>query len=132
MTLIVIFAASFILASFVLVLKAIELRSGKSSIFLSPIRRFDPLAISIFDKAKFRLLQTIQTVRYLLLVKLKETSLQLFESKKNDILRNYKARQDSFMGKKDIKNKGASSFYLKKIEEDKESGGKGRIEEELI
>ena len=99
---------------------------------LGILNKLDDKALVFFHSTKFRSLQLIQTIRYIILVKVKELLIELFEKYKNRIIEEYRLRKNSILiGKKQIKNKGSVSFYLKKITEHKGNGERGKIEDRL-
>ena len=131
MTLITLFIASLLLIILMLIAKALELRSQKYSFILSIFKRLDNRALVVISDFKFRVLQVIQTVRYILLVSIPALIRQLVDDAKNHAMREYRNSQEVLMGRKNIVNKGSVSFYLKKIQEDKLNTEKGEIQESI-
>ncbi len=125
MTTIVVFASSFVAMSALVGFKALELRCGKKNIALRCVGLFDNKAEKLISNIKFRFVQIMQTVRFLVLIKAKVIFKNLLEKIEDDI----KSKHTVLMGQKNIINKGSVSFYLKKITEDKVNGGRGKIEE---
>lgn len=123
MTNIVVFASSLSVASILVLVKALELRFGKRNALLRLIGRLDAKALSAASSLKFRSLQLIQSARYIVLVKSKEVAKSLFEKAWDKIVIEYRERERVMMGQKNITNKGAVSFFLKKIDESKEKKG---------
>lgn len=123
MTNIVVFASSLSVASILVLVKALELRFGKRNALLKLIGRLDAKALSTASSLKFRSLQLIQSARYIVLVKSKEVAKSLFEKAWGKIVIEYRERERVMMGQKNITNKGAVSFFLKKIDESKEKKG---------
>jgi len=131
MTTIIVFFSSLFLAAALISFKAVELRCGKRNATLSLICRLDS-GIEIFICGlKFRWLQLLQSLRYLVFIRMKTACKNLLEKAEEKIINEYKAKQSSIMGHKDILNKGSVSFYLKKITEDRSIGERGKIEEVL-
>jgi len=128
MATIVIFASSLSIASILILVKTMELKHEKRNIILEFISRLDSKSYQIVADLKFRGLQLIQSIRYIILVQSKVFFKNLLKKTEEKIMNEYKKRQDMMMGKKDIDNKGSVSFYLKKITEDKCNGEKGKIE----
>lgn len=131
MATIVVFASSLFITSILVLFKAVELRYQKKNILLSQICKFDDQAVNLAQNIKFRIFQLIQTIRYVLIVKSKEIFRNTIIEMEARIVHEYKSRQKSLMGRKDILNRGAVSFYLKKIAEDKINNEKGKIEESV-
>lgn len=129
MATIVVFASSLFVTSAFVSLKAVELRYGKKNIILELIGKFDSKCDCCVSNLRFRSLQLVQSIRYIMLVQIKEVCKDLFYKVKEKIKEEYKIRQNTMMGQKDITNKGSVSFYLKKITEDKCNGEKGKIED---
>ena len=128
MTTIVVFASSLFVTSAFVFIKAMELKYGKKNIVLRLIGKFDSKCDHCVSSLKFRGLQLVQSVRYIVLVQTKDVCKDLFYKAKEKIKEEYRIRQNTMMGQKDITNKGSVSFYLKKITENKGNGEKGKIE----
>lgn len=132
MTTIIIFCLSFFISTIFVVIKYFEIKKGNKNSMLGILNKLDDKALVFFHSTKFRSLQLIQTIRYIILVKVKELLIELFEKYKNRIIEEYRLRKNSILiGKKQIKNKGSVSFYLKKITEHKGNGERGKIEDRL-
>ena len=130
MATVVVFALSLFLAIAFIFVKAIELKFGKRNIFLEFIGKLDSKAEKLVSDLKFRALQVVQSTRYILLVKSKIFFKNLFDKAMEKIIHEYKIRQNSIiMGRKEIASRGSVSFYLKKITENKDNSGKGKIED---
>jgi hypothetical protein len=128
MATIVVFASSLLMASGLVAIKAIELRNDRKNILLKLINKLDSRFGKIVAFLKFKFLQVIQSIRYIILIEAPKFFKNLFEKVQQKIIDEYKKRQDTIItGKKNIVNKGSVSFYLKKITEHKESEGKGKI-----
>ena len=126
-----IFVLSLIAASTLVAIKAIELRSSHKNFILRLLGKLDDKSEDFVKKLKFRSLQVIQSVRYILLVQFRAVSRKLFSWAHEKIMQEYHSKQSIIMGRKEISNKGSVSFYLKKITEHKESSEKGKIEDRL-
>jgi hypothetical protein len=131
MATIVVFASSLFIALILVFTKSLELKHGKRNIGLELISRFDSKADNLIASLKFRGLQLVQTIRYILFVQIEAAAKELFNQAHEKIRQEYKTRQSAIMGRKDITNNGSASFYLKKITEDKSNGEKGKIEDSL-
>ncbi len=131
MATIVVFGSSFVLAIFLFLAKAIELRRDSASFVLRPLNSLNDRAERLALNMKFRLLQIIQTVRYICLVHLPALADRTVEGAKEKVLREVEARRKVIMGHKDIVSKGSASFFLKKIDENKKNGEKGEINDSL-
>lgn len=129
MTTIVVFASSLFVALAFVSIKAIELKYGRKNIILELVGKFDQQCDYCVSSLKFRCLQFVQTIRYILFVQLKEIIKHFWNKIHEKIMHEYKIRQEIIMGRKEIVSNGSASFYLKKISEDKCNGGKGKIED---
>src|SRR3989344_4365166 len=129
MATIVVFASSLSLTSLLVFVKAIELKYGKKNAVLGLICKFDTKVVTFMAALKFKSLQLIQSVRYLVLVQGKAVLKEQFLKVQERMISEYNARQNMIMGRKDIKNNGSVSFYLKKITENKGNGEMGKIED---
>ena len=132
MTTVVIFGSSLFVAILLVLLQAWELRRAKKNIILSLLAKLDPLSEKLIEVLKFRLLQAIQTLRFVVLVWSKEFASNLSSKAIDRLIKEFETRKGTVMGKKEIRNNGAVSFYLRKIQEDKSNGEKGKIEEESL
>ena len=130
MATIAIFASSLFLASILVLTKAIEIRLNKKSFVLRLLAKLDERATSTALRIKFLSLLLIQSARYMVLVKTPELFKEWVGETKNKVLVAYRERESVIMGKRNITNKGSVSFFLKKIDENRESG-RGKIEESL-
>jgi len=128
MTTIVIFISSLLTASILVIIKAVELKYGKKNIILRLLSRLDLKSEQFVAELKFKALQLIQSVRYIILVQSKAVCKSLLYKIEEKIMDEYKAKQSAIiMGRKNITNKGAVSFYLKKITEERYNAHRGKI-----
>ncbi|OHA87198.1 MAG: hypothetical protein A3A96_02585 [Candidatus Zambryskibacteria bacterium RIFCSPLOWO2_01_FULL_39_39] len=128
MATVVVFASSLFVTLSLVSLKALELNSGKKNFVLKLISKLDNGTEKLVSILKFKILQLIQSVRYIVLVEAKKVISDLFYDTQERILNEYRIKQDIMMGRKEVLNKGSVSFYLKKIAENKGNGEKGKIE----
>lgn len=131
MTTIFVFGSSLFIASILVILQSLELRKSKKNIILNMLAKLDPRSERLLEVLRFRLLQAIQTVRFVLLVWSREFAKNSSNKLRDRVIREFEARKKVVMGEKEIKNNGAVSFYLRKIKEDKSNGEKGKIEDNL-
>ncbi len=131
MTTIIVFGSSLFIASALVVLQGLELRKSKKNIILSLIARLDPYSEKLLETLRFRLLQIIQTVRFIIFVWSREFLKSYSDRLRERIFREFEMRRRVVMGEKEIRNNGSVSFYLRKIKEEKTTVGKGKIEDEL-
>lgn len=132
MATIVVFASSLSIASTLVVVKAIEIRSRNKNFLLRLLNKLDSGCEKCLSSLKFRTLQIIQTVRYILLVESKNIYKDLVYRLQERIAHELKVRHEMIMtGRKEITQKGSVSFYLKKITEEKGNGKRGKIEQSL-
>lgn len=130
MTPIIIFGLSFLITLTILAAKAFESNSQNPSFLLKLFKKLDPHAEKFIEGFKFRVLQVIQTARYIALVHAPEVLRELSHEIKESAMREYRVSQDIIMGRKNIVNKGAVSFYLKRIKEEKGTM-RGQIQDSL-
>lgn len=131
MTTVFIFASS-LLVSFILVISHyIKLQKQKENIILKVTRKIDPFAEKFIEEFRFRILQTVQTVRFIATIWITGFIKNLYLKAREQILREFENRKTVIMGKREIHNNGAVSFYLRKIKESKTSFGRGKIEDRL-
>jgi hypothetical protein len=129
MATIIVFGSSLSVASILLGVKAFELRCGRKNAALGLLCRLDSRFDRLVANLKFRMLQLVQSVRYILFVQSKVVFRDLVDTLMEKIIHEYKTRQSSIiMGRKEIVSNGSASFYLKKITEDKSNVGRGKIE----
>lgn len=131
MTTIITFGSSLLVVITLVSLKAFEISREKRNFFLSIVGKLDEPALRLTNSIRFRIFQIVQSVRYIILVKMRDMLHDMFVRVSDKIASEYRERQDMLMGRREIANKGAVSFYLKKITEDKSNGEKGKIEESL-
>ncbi len=131
MVTIIVFASSLFVALVLVFIKYMELRNGNKNIILKFISKLDSKSNELVSAFKFKNLQLIQSIRYIVLVQIKKVVKDFFYETQDKILNEYKVRQSIMMGRKEIIGNGSASFYLKKITEDRSNGDKGKIEESL-
>jgi hypothetical protein len=113
-------------------IKDFEVRRKKRNFALGALSRLDERSLALIAAIKFRGLQFIQSVRYIVLVEAKNFIIVLVKRYCNRIYSEYtKARERTIMGQKQIESRGSVSFFLKKITEEKSGIVKGKIEETL-
>lgn len=127
---ITIFGLSVLLALSIILSKLFEQRSQRANFILRLCRKFDPRAESFTNKFRFRILQLVQTVRYLFIVHLPQIMREVISEVQQGAMREYRVSQSIIMGRKNIVNKGAVSFYLKRIKEEKGSE-RGEIQDNM-
>jgi hypothetical protein len=131
MATIIVFASSLIVLSVFVVIKAIEIKYEKRNIFCELLGKFDDASHKLVADLKFKILQFVQSARYIVLVKAKEAIKKILEKLEEKIVREYRAGHTMIMGQREIAVSGSASFYLRKISENKDNGAKGKIEESL-
>ncbi len=129
MATIVIFASSILILSVFVAIKAVEMKYEKRNLLLCLLGKCDAKSEKLVSDFKFKILQLIQSVRYIVLVQTKVVCKNLLDRVEEKIINEYKARHMMIMGQKNIANRGSVSFYLKKINESKGLSGRGKIEE---
>ena len=123
----IVFFSSLFLVSLLVLIKAIELKYAKKNLLLRLISRLDDKSSRFVSIFKFKILQIIQTIRYIALIKTKEFFVDYLKSLEEKIINEYKIKENILMGRREIINKGSVSFYLKKIDETKRNGTRGEI-----
>lgn len=113
-----------------------EVKTGDKNIVGKTLARFDAGSKQIIYKIHFRIYQLIQTVRFIFLVHLPEKSRVKITKTKDSMMSEYKKQKDVIMGKKELSNNGSSSFFLRKVNENKQAnsevgGERGKIEDSL-
>ena len=129
MTTIVVFGSSLAVALILILTKTLELKYGSKNILLRFIGKADDRLELIVSKIRFRSLQLIQSIRYIIFVHGSEMFKDYIKKAEQKAVSEFKKRQDVIMGKKKIINGGSVSFYLKKITEEKGHVAKGKIED---
>jgi hypothetical protein len=129
MTTIIVFVSSLLVSAMLVLIKAIELKFGKKNFLLELVCKLDYKAVNLINTVKFRNLQLIQTIRYIILIQSKEWFRTIWHRLQERMALEYQLRQEIMMGKRNISSRGSVSFYLKKIGEEK--GAKGVIEDHL-
>lgn len=127
MTTIAVFASSLFITILLLTLKAIELRFSKKNFILRVLSKLDPRAEDTIASVKFRALQVVQSLRYIVLVEFRLAFQNWVFEMRERAVREYKVRESVIMGQKNITSRGSVSFFLKKIDEGKKSGQRGEI-----
>jgi hypothetical protein len=130
MATIVVFASSLSVLSIFVFIKALDLKFGNENTLLKLIRKADKKSEELVSGLRFRMLQIVQTVRYIILVQVKAYFKELVQSTEERIRQEYIARHEAIMGRRQIASNGSASFYLKKITETKVAG-RGKIEQEF-
>lgn len=128
MTLIIIFLVSTSLIILLLTLKGIDERRIEPNFVSRYLSRFDVKSEIFINYLKFKTLQIIQTLRYIFIVKVSKYFAEQNYKLKTWIIDELDKKQKIFMGRKEISKKGAVSFYIKKIEDNRTVSGKGKIE----
>lgn len=131
MTTIVVFGSSLAVALILILTKALELKYGSKNILLRLIGKADNRLELIVSKIKFRSLQLVQSIRYIIFVHGSEMFKDYIKKAEQKAVSEFKKRQDVIMGKKEIVGNRSVSFYLKKITEEKGHSEKGKIEDSL-
>ncbi|MEK7642459.1 MAG: hypothetical protein AAB392_01555 [Patescibacteria group bacterium] len=131
MVTIVIFALSVIVASLLIVLRLLAMRSSRESLPLRFMSKYDSATQDFVDNLRFRILQVIQTIKYLTLVHMPSVADSTIAKYKLKMLDKLETQRNLLMGRKNIQNRGSVSFFLKKIDETKKQTPKGFINDTL-
>jgi hypothetical protein len=129
MTTITLFAGSLLVSIYLVIAKAVEIKYGKKCVSLKLLSLLDPHSQNLISGLKFRMLQIVQSVQYIILVQIRAVFINLLEKVEDKIMEEYRAKHSVLaMGRKNIVNKGSVSFYLKKITENRREEMRGKIE----
>jgi hypothetical protein len=113
--------------------------SGLSIIALFVSKKFEKNYLAKFDSKsekfitdfEFRLKQIIQTTKYILLVVIPRRSEESLKKGKDVAMREFNKHKDVVLGKKELKDGGAS-FFLKKMKEEMKNKETGEIQDDAI
>jgi len=131
MTTVVLFGSSSILAGLILILKWFELRSGKNGFLLLLLNKLNPHAESLIQKLRLGALQIVQTIRYIVLVRIPGALDNAVEKARMSAVRELESRKGMLLGRRDITSRGSVSFFLRKMNENKQNGERGEINDPL-
>lgn len=134
MATIVTFGISFLGLSFLFLSKHRETGLGRKNFLLSFLSRFDERSSSFLSAVHFQLYRLVQTVKFLIFVHIPEKGKVKINQTKESMISGYQKQKDVIMGKKELRENGSSSFFLRKMTENKNSnagGERGKIEESL-
>ncbi len=131
MATILVFGISLFTSFSLVLLKAFEIKFGRKNFILRSISALDSGSSSLIGSLKFRTLQFIQTVRYIVIVRIREMVNEYILGLQERIAKEYHIQQETLMGRRNLSSKGSVSFYLKRITENKSTPGIGKIEESL-
>jgi len=127
----VVFGLSILILLFQLLFTMASRNSGRQLLPLSLLARFDNTALRATDTLRALLLLTIQTLRYIVLVYVPQLLDDALKSAHRVIEVHLELRQSVLRGRKDIRNKGAISFYFKKIDDQLKDRTHGEINEPI-
>lgn len=131
MATIVIFWFFLLLVLLLLLLKYFEIKKGKNIKLLQFLSHFD----FFFEKCKvfvdYKLLQVKQTIKYIFVVYIPDIIGRKTQKYKENINIKINNNKEMLMGKRELENKGSSSFFLRKIDENKKNAKKGEINDFL-
>jgi hypothetical protein len=91
----------------------------------------DPKSQKVIDAFKFRVKQVVQTTRYIIFVLIPRRSEESFAKTKTIAVREFNKKKEVVLGKKDLKDGGAS-FFLKKMKEEMKTVKSGKIEDDSL
>ena len=132
------FVPSFLVLSALFLSKHRELRTHNQTLLGRLLSRFDVKSEAVLSAVHYRLYQIVQTIRYVLVVHLPEKGRVKIIQTKDAVEQSYRKQKDAVMGKKELKQNGSSSFFLRKMSEHKDVGSnrenteRGRIEDDGI
>ncbi|MBN2094311.1 MAG: hypothetical protein JW740_03025 [Candidatus Zambryskibacteria bacterium] len=122
---ITVFNISLIVVLLFLFVKTLEIKYKKQSIASRFRDKLDVLSQKLISNLKFKWLQFIQSLQYIILIKAKILFKNVLVKIEAKIMNEYHAKQNTIMGgQRNISNRGSVSFYLKKISEGKTTSGK--------
>lgn len=132
MVTVIIFTLSFLGLAALFVSKDREVKTGEKTLVGKILAKFDQKSESFSAALHHRSFELYRTVKYILLVHLPEKGRVKIENTKESVLNSYNKQKDVIMGKKELSNNGSSSFFLRKVSENKNgNGAKGKIEDSL-
>lgn len=131
MTTIVVFGVSLFLAVFLFLIKAYSLRKAQDTFLLKKLALLDGRSEDLIQTFKFRTLQLIQSARYILSVYLPNLIECEVDRCRTALANKLEEQRNLVLGKKEIQNRGAVSFFLKKIDEGKRNSQRGEINDSL-
>ncbi len=131
MTNIVFFFVSLFIVFVLFVLKLVSVSKNRDIFPLNIFRITDPKAEKLIDYLKYKIYQIVQTLRFLVIVKMPEVLKHEKNKMQEKIAEKIDKQRDVILGKINIKDNGSSSFYLKEISEQAKNEEKGRIDESL-
>lgn len=132
MVTITVFGLALFLLILLVLIKSFELKKGGENSILKQVGRLDQSTSRIFERVSYLYKQVTQSIRYIVLVRLlnilKDNARRGLEYSKKE----YEARRGAIMGKRYLSHRGSASFYLKKIAEERENTGKGKIQDDSL
>ncbi len=137
MATVIIFAISFLALAVLFLSKHREIQTGRKTFVGGILARFDSRSSSFLSALRYRAYRSIQTVKFFFLVHLPEKGRVKIYKTKESFVNGYQKKKDIIMGKEEFSGNGSSSFFLRKMSEnkegkgDKENGERGRIEDSL-
>lgn len=136
MTAVIIFSVSLLGLLILFLSKKRELKTGVKSALGAFLARYDNKSEQVIFKWQKFVYAAIQTVKYFLLVHLSEKGKVKINETKESVRNSYNKQKDAIMGKKELPSNGASSFFLRKVSENKNGSNgnnseRSKIEEQL-
>lgn len=131
MTLIIIFSLSLLISIIFFALKFFDIKYNKENILFKFLSKLDPKSEKLLESTKIFIVGIIQTIKYIFTVKIKDGYNSLIYKFKEKLIFEYQKRHDIIMGKRSISINRPTSFYLRKITENKNTSGTGKIEDML-
>ncbi len=134
---IIIFAVSFFGLSVLFLSKHREIRTGEKNWFGKLLSKFDHRGSKLLYSFHYRAYQVIQTIKFLVMVRIPEKGRVKISKTRDSVITEYQKQKDVIMGKKELNGNGSSSFFLRKMNDNKkenggENGERGRIEDDSI
>jgi hypothetical protein len=131
MTTVIIFAVSVVGLAILFLSKDREVKTGEKQALGKVLAKFDSRSENFIERLHYRLYELFQTVKFFFLVHLPAKGRVKIESAKESVMNNYNKQKETIMGKKELNGNNPSSFFLRKMSENKSSNSSGKIEESL-
>ena len=133
---IIIFAVSFLGLAVLFLFKYREIKTGEKPALNRLLSRFDEKSERFAKLLRVYFYRFLEAVKFFFLVHLPAKGRVKIENAKESVINKYNKQKDAIMGKKELSKNGASSFFLRKVSENKNGGNgnnlkRGKIEEQF-
>ena len=128
---IIIFAVSFLGLAVLFLFKYREIKTGEKPALNRLLSRFDEKSERFAKLLRVYFYRFLEAVKFFFLVHLPAKGRVKIENAKESVINKYNKQKDAIMGKKELSQNTSSSFFLRKMSENKNDNGSGKIEESL-